>query len=590
MSVGDGHVGPGSLRSDVALHCNVCSMTVRNDPTGSAPAAWPDDLDELERALLTAIAALAAAAGDGAADAPLAPGSSLTAAGCSTTLFDAQLDSRHLDHAARWLRARGAASTRSARPATRPTPSSPPPCARPIRRCCTTARAASTSPGPSRSPGHDGVGDVLLGLLASADEPIAGGRHKVFGHAGAGGDPADVDDRLAPAAGDGRGVRHRPGPPPRRCRRAGRPTPSPCASFGDASLNHSTAQGALNAAAYTAHQGMPMPLLLVCEDNGLGHQRADARRAGSRRRWPAGPGCATSGPTAPTRSACSTPPRSSPSTCARRRRPAVLHLRTVRFGGHAGTDVEAAYRTRRRRSAPTSARDPLLATARRARRARRGDAGRRSSPATSPAGPRCAPGPIELAERPPLRTRRRGRRAAGAAPAGGRRRPRRRRAARRRARAAFFGRLPEDEGPLTLAESINRTLGDLLVRRRPGARVRRGRRRQGRRLRRHPRAAAQGRPAAGVRHAARRAVDPRARPRRRRVRARADPRDPVPRLPAQRRGPAARRGGQPVVLLQRPVHQPARRAHRRLRLPAGLRRPLPQRQRASPCCATSPAS
>ena len=30
-------------------------------------------------------------------------------------------------------------------------------------------------------------------------------------------------------------------------------------------------------------------------------------------------------------------------------------------------------------------------------------------------------------------------------------------------RAAFFGRLPEDEGPLTLAESINRTLGELLV-------------------------------------------------------------------------------------------------------------------------------
>ena len=60
---------------------------------------------------------------------------------------------------------------------------------------------------------------------------------------------------------------------------------------------------------------------------------------------------------------------------------------------------------------------------------------------------------------------------------------------------------------------------------------------------------------------------------------RADPRDPVPRLPAQRRGPAARRGGQPVVLLQRAVPQPAGRAHRRLRLPEGVRRALPQRQR-----------
>ena len=35
----------------------------------------------------------------------------------------------------------------------------------------------------SRSPRHDGVGDILKGLLAAADEPIAGGRHKVFGNA-----------------------------------------------------------------------------------------------------------------------------------------------------------------------------------------------------------------------------------------------------------------------------------------------------------------------------------------------------------------------------------------------------------------------
>jgi len=42
------------------------------------------------------------------------------------------------------------------------------------------------------------------------------------------------------------------------------------ASFGDASANHSTAAGAINAACWTAHQGIALPLLLVCEDNGLG--------------------------------------------------------------------------------------------------------------------------------------------------------------------------------------------------------------------------------------------------------------------------------------------------------------------------------
>src|SRR3546814_13527456 len=41
-------------------------------------------------------------------------------------------------------------------------------------------------------------------------------------------------------------------------------------SFGDASANHSTAQGAFNAAQWTAYQSLPMPLLLCCEDNGIG--------------------------------------------------------------------------------------------------------------------------------------------------------------------------------------------------------------------------------------------------------------------------------------------------------------------------------
>ena len=42
------------------------------------------------------------------------------------------------------------------------------------------------------------------------------------------------------------------------------------ASLGDASLNHSTAAGAINAAANCAYQRLPLPLLLVIEDNGIG--------------------------------------------------------------------------------------------------------------------------------------------------------------------------------------------------------------------------------------------------------------------------------------------------------------------------------
>ena len=41
-------------------------------------------------------------------------------------------------------------------------------------------------------------------------------------------------------------------------------------TFGDASLNHSTAQGAINAASWAAYQRVPVPVLFVCEDNGIG--------------------------------------------------------------------------------------------------------------------------------------------------------------------------------------------------------------------------------------------------------------------------------------------------------------------------------
>ena len=41
-------------------------------------------------------------------------------------------------------------------------------------------------------------------------------------------------------------------------------------SFGDASANHATALAAINTARYAVRMGLPMPLLLVCEDNDTG--------------------------------------------------------------------------------------------------------------------------------------------------------------------------------------------------------------------------------------------------------------------------------------------------------------------------------
>src|SRR5689334_8133417 len=96
--------------------------------------------------------------------------------------FDAQLQSRHLDLAIRWLQAQGEAfytigsagheSNAAVAMALRP---SDPALLHYRSGGFYAARAAQV-------PGSTAIDDVLNGALASTSDPISGGRHKVFGH------------------------------------------------------------------------------------------------------------------------------------------------------------------------------------------------------------------------------------------------------------------------------------------------------------------------------------------------------------------------------------------------------------------------
>ena len=273
-------------------------------------------------------------------------------------LFDVQVASRHCDLAARWLRGQqkgyytigsaGHESNAAVAMALRPTD---PALLHYRSGGFYLARA-----------GLAGVSDILAGMVAATAEPIAGGRHKVFGRHDLAIIPqtSTIASHLPRAVGVAFAIG--------RATRLGIESPWPddalaVCSFGDASANHAVAAGAVNTALHCAHQRLPLPLLLLCEDNGLGISvRTPAgwieNAYGSR---PHLRYVAVDGDDPEAVLAATTELGEWVRT---RRRPAFLHLRTVRFGGHAGTDVETAYRSPAEIRADTD-RDPILGTARR---------------------------------------------------------------------------------------------------------------------------------------------------------------------------------------------------------------------------------
>jgi 2-oxoisovalerate dehydrogenase E1 component len=320
----------------------------------------PQDLDERFRAVL---GGLSPAEEKREPDDPVREGTTLTGAQ-ARELFEAQLASRHLDLAARWLRSfdegyytigsAGHEGNAAVAAALRPTD---PALLHYRSGAFYCARAAQV-------PGSDAIRDVLRGIVASTKEPIAGGRHKVFGNADLHVIPttSTIGSHLPRAVGVAYAIARG-----RRVSRLGAmATGWPAdalvvCSFGDATVNHASALAGLNTAGWSAHTGLPLPLLFVCEDNGIGISvRSPAGwiektlRSRPGVRYFAGDGCDAAAAYDATAGAAS--------WVRRTRRPAVLHLSMVRLMGHAGADAELAYRSRAEIAADLD-RDPLLATA-----------------------------------------------------------------------------------------------------------------------------------------------------------------------------------------------------------------------------------
>jgi 2-oxoisovalerate dehydrogenase E1 component len=299
---------------------------------------------------------------------------------------------------------------------------------------------------------EDALRAVLAGMLATTADPASGGRHKVWGDASLAVIPqtSTIASHLPRAVGVAFAIG--------RARRLGVATRWPAdavavCSFGDASLNHSTTVGALNTAGYCVQQGLPLPLVLVCEDNGLGISvpTPDGWVAAAAQR----PGIAYLAADGVDPESVEAACRRAVDVARRERRPALVHLRTVRYLGHAGTDVESGYRTPAAIAAEFD-HDPLVAFAARlsgvdlaarydeiARQIEESADKLASEPTLTTAAEVMAP----LAPRDPVAI------AAAAAQI----------AEPGRRAEAFDGRLPEHAGPLTLAQCVNAALTDALA-------------------------------------------------------------------------------------------------------------------------------
>ncbi|MEE9272048.1 MAG: thiamine pyrophosphate-dependent enzyme [Robiginitomaculum sp.] len=203
--------------------------------------------------------------------------------------------------------------------------------------------------------------DMALSFTASSDDPVSGGRHKVLGglEVYVPAQTSTIASHLPKAVGAAHSIAMA-----RKLDINDKVLPNDAVivcSFGDASANHSTAQGAINAACWASFQNSPMPIVFVCEDNNIGISTRTPK-GWIKESYNNKPGleyikCDGTNMLDAYRGA-----KQAINTARNRRKPVFLHMKTVRLMGHAGADVQTVY-TSMKTLKTTEAQDPLLQTA-----------------------------------------------------------------------------------------------------------------------------------------------------------------------------------------------------------------------------------
>ncbi len=314
----------------------------------------------VQQTLADWLAAASPAAHRLADDAPLAPGSTLTAHQ-ARELWEDQAASRLLDVAARELRKTNQ-SFYTIGSAGHEQNGVLGALLRLDDPCLLHYRSGAFMMARARQlPGSDPILDTVRSFCACADDPISHGRHKVWGSRPLWVPPqtSTIASHLPKAYGLAYSLRraHRLG-----IKNGVAADSIVLCSFGDASANHAAALAGINSARYAVRRGGQAPVLFLCEDNGIGIS-VETPRDWIRDSFSKLPHLAyfeADGTLEETWAAAS----QAIEHCRHARGPVFLHLRAVRLWGHAGTDIESSYRSAAEIEA-IEARDPLLLNARR---------------------------------------------------------------------------------------------------------------------------------------------------------------------------------------------------------------------------------
>ncbi len=203
--------------------------------------------------------------------------------------------------------------------------------------------------------------DMLLSFMASKDDPISGGRHKVIGSKELYIPPqtSTISSHLPKAVGAALSI-----PKSQDLNHEGelpRDSVILC-SFGDASANHSTAVGAINSASWVSYQNLRLPLVFFCEDNGIGIS-VKTPNDWIRQNFSTRPGIKYFECDGLNLIDVYHTCQQAEHYVRLRRKPAFIRMKTVRLMGHAGSDVESNYHSMNHIQ-ETESNDPLLHSAR----------------------------------------------------------------------------------------------------------------------------------------------------------------------------------------------------------------------------------